>query len=236
VQEVKRVTTALLAAAACYLAVTGSAGAATLGLDVGPAPHYAGWTGPIVLSITPSVDDPPDITYSMYWDGDASSVVLADGSGLCSSNPADTELRCKLDRGAALGVHTLTVKENIGGEIVKSAEISIVSHLSQRVIGVGPTPFYPYRHDGYRDQVNIVFSISKAATAWFQVRNVNGVIIRHSPHRFLPRGRHVMHWGGYNDSGRLVLANHYYWVRVLTTAGSESRIGSWRRVFARRVG
>jgi hypothetical protein len=235
VQAVKRVTTALLAAA-CYLAATGSAGAATLSLSVGPPPHFAGWTGPIVLSITPAVDDPPDVTYSMYWDGDASGVVLDDGSGLCSSKPANTELTCKLDRGAMVGVHTLAVKENIEGTTVTSAEVSIVAHLSQRVVGVGPTPFYPYRHDGFRDRVNIVFSISKAATAWFQVKNPNGMIVRHAPHRFLLRGRHVMRWGGYNDSGRLVLANHYYWVRVLSTSGAESRVGSWRRVFARRVG
>ena len=45
-----------------------------------------------------------------------------------------------------------------------------------------------------------------------------------------------MHWGGFNDSGRLVRANHYYWIRLLTSSGAESRVGDWHRVFARRVG
>jgi hypothetical protein len=227
------VVAALLATAWTLMAV-GSAGAATLDVNTGAPPHYVGWKGPISLSITLDAGDPPDATYSMSWDGDASAIQLADGSGVCASQSGQTTLQCELTRGATAGSHTLRVRSDDTGDTVKEVSVTVVAHLNQRVVSAGPSPFYPYRHDGYRDHVNLVFVVSKSASAWFQVKNSVGKIVRHSPHRVFLGGRHVMHWGGYNDSGRLVNANHYYWIRLLTSAGSESRVGDWHRVYAKR--
>jgi hypothetical protein len=233
-QAAQRVVAALLATA-WLLVAAGSAGAATLDVNTGASPHYAGWKGPITLTIT-LVDDPPDATFTMAWDNDASSIQPAGGSGPCASQSGQTTLQCELTHGATVGTHTLKVRSDATGETVKSVPVTVVAHLTQRVVSAGPSPFYPYRHDGYRDQVNLVFVISKNASAWFQVKNTHGTIVRHSPHRFFTAGRHTLHWAGYNDSGRLVRANRYYWIRLLTSSGSESRVGDWNRVYARRVG
>jgi len=227
---------AALLVTAWLVVAAGSARAATLDVNTGASPHYAGWKEPISLTITLGVGDPPDATFTMAWDNDAASIQPAGGSGQCSSQPGQTNLQCELTQGASAGTHTLKVRRDDTGETVKSVTVTVVAHLNQKVISVGPTPFYPYRHDGFRDQVNLAFSISKNASAWFQVKNSHGKLVRHSPHRFFTAGRHTMHWGGFNDSGRLVRANHYYWIRLLTSSGSESRVGDWHRVFARRVG
>ncbi|MFI5049625.1 MAG: hypothetical protein ACHQEA_07145 [Gaiellales bacterium] len=234
-QAAQRVVAALLTTAWMLVAV-GSAGAATLDVNTGSPPHYAGWKGPISLTITLGADDPPDATFSMAWDNDASSIQPAGGSGPCASQTGQTTLQCELTQGAAVGTHTLKVRSDDTGGTVNSVTVTVVAHLNQRVVSAGPSPFYPYRHDGFRDQVNLVYVISKNASTWFQVKNTQGTIVRHSPHRFFMAGRHTMHWGGDNDSGRLVRANHYYWIRLLTSAGGESRIGDWHRVYARRVG
>jgi hypothetical protein len=233
-QAAQRVVAALLATA-WLLVAAGSAGAATLDVNTGASPHYAGWKGPITLTIT-LVDDPPDATFTMAWDNDASSIQPAGGSGPCASQSGQTTLQCELTHGATVGTHTLKVRSDATGETVKSVPVTVVAHLTQRVVSAGPSPFYPYRHDGYRDQVNLVFVISKNASAGFQVKNTHGTIVRHSPHRFFTAGRHTLHWAGYNDSGRLVRANRYYWIRLLTSSGSESRVGDWNRVYARRIG
>jgi hypothetical protein len=201
-------------------------------VSFGSTKQFAPWTGPITATVVPDAGQDPATTYSIIWDGALSAVERTDGAGQCVTAPGETSLDCRLTAAPAEGNHVMVLQNDLTGDVLDSATISITPHLRQRVINVGPTTFTPFKRDGKRDRVELKFSVNKRAYATYQVKNSSGRVIRHRSWSLVDAGNRLLKWGGKNDSGRMVTPNRNYWLRLITKAHGEKKVGMWFKVKA----
>lgn len=221
-----------VAGVAVLLFVPASGVAATGGLSVGSAKQFVKWTGPIAATIAPDASDDPTATYSILVNGDLSGIERTDGTGPCTAAAGETALDCKLSAPAAAGTYALTLQNDLTGDVLDAATVTVSPHLQQRVLAVAPRKFTPFKRDGNRDKVKLTFAVNKRAYASFQVRNKTGRIVRHSSRVIVEAGNHAFTWGGKSDRGRMVRPNRYYWLRLISTAQGEKFVGNWFKVQA----
>ncbi len=152
----------VVACVLCAVAVAGSASAAVPTLT-GGSPHLAGWNGPISVSVASEPGDDPTDTYTVLWDGAAAPVEPTSGSGTCQTTADQPALSCRLVAAAKAGSHTLAVRDDLAGTLLKSSAITITPHLSSRLVKLAPLTFTPFKLDHVTDKLNMTFILNKVA-------------------------------------------------------------------------
>jgi flagellar hook assembly protein FlgD len=125
---------------------------------------------------------------ALTWDGrNASGSVVADGVYTVRMSPRDQA-------------------GNIGGG--KDVRVGLYTSLSKVV--ASPTVFYPQDDDRLSTYATLSFSLSRAASVTWQIRNASGTVVRtrylEAP---LAAGTYTFKWYGTNDAGTRLPAGSY---------------------------
>ena len=190
-QAAQRVVAALVATA-WLLVAGGSAGAATLDVNIGPAPHYAGWKGPITLTDharrATTRRTPPSA-----WPGTTTPRRSSRPAAPGPARPRSARRPCSAS----------STQRRHGGDA--HAQGAQRRHGRDRQVGDRDGGRAPHPAGGQRRAVTVLSVPARRLPRSGQpgVRDQQerervvpgqehaGTIVRHSPHRFLMAGRHT---------------------------------------------
>jgi len=122
------------------------------------------------------------------------------------------------------GAHVLTVRvTDNSGYTASSTRAFTLDKTPPTLSSVtsGPSPFYPRKRDGYKDNHTVKFRSNEKATAKLVVKNSKGKTIR-TITKSVSTGSSSIKWNGKTTSGKMI-AGKYRWTLYLTDgAGNRS--------------
>jgi hypothetical protein len=129
------------------------------------------------------------------------------------------------------GSHSVqAMAEDLYGRQVYSSTVTFTLDKTVPVItGISdaPDPFYPRKHDGYKDESIIRFRLSKPASAKVTIYSRKGTVVR-TVTASKAAGDSSMKWDGKNNSGVLVAAGTYYYrITATDVAGNAKSSGKY---------
>jgi hypothetical protein len=163
-----------------------------------------------VRDVTISIDS--TVLRTVTTSGDATSVVVA-----VKGTPSNIKN----------GSHTLyaTVHDMLGRAVTVSKAITVdkISPSFSKVTH-GPTPFFPIRHDRYKDTETVSFTLSERSTVKLSIFDSTGAVIR-SFSAVRSAGRSSFVWNGHWSDGKVAAGRYYYQLSAVDGYGNSSSTG-----------
>jgi len=132
------------------------------------------------------------------------------------------------------GAHTLEVRvTDKGGQTTMASRTFTLDRTAPSISGLSgaPSPFYPRKRDGYRDNFKVKFTTSEAGSAKLVVKNSSGKVVR-TISKSVGAGSSEIVWDGKQSDGA-VRSGTFKWTLSVTDAAGNSRTTSSRSVSIR---
>ena len=101
------------------------------------------------------------------------------------------------------GIYTIGMSpRDLAGNVGARKDVAVGVYKSLSKVAASPTVFYPQDGDSLSRYAKLSFSLSKAATVTWQIRNSSGIVVR-TRYRdaALAAGTYTFNWYGTNDAG-----------------------------------
>ncbi|PKQ17394.1 MAG: hypothetical protein CVT67_00905 [Actinobacteria bacterium HGW-Actinobacteria-7] len=129
------------------------------------------------------------------------------------------------------GAHTLEVRAtDLGGQLTVASRDFVLDRTAPTISSVSgaPSPFYPRKRDGYKDNFKVNFKTSEAGTARLVLKNSSGKVVR-TVTKTVGSGSQYIYWTG-KQSDNVVRSGTYKWTLSVTDGAGNKRTTSARTV------
>lgn len=151
-----------------------------------------------------------------------------DGSLVAVDQVAPYEAAVDLSAYAQGTAHTLrVVAQDVGGRTNFMEKTFLIDKTrpALSLTSAGPSPFYPRKRDGYKDNFIARFRSSEPATATLVLKDSKGMVWRTISKR-VPAGASSLSWNGKSDDNTMKSGTFRWSLKLNDTAGNLSAIKS----------
>jgi flagellar hook assembly protein FlgD len=159
-----------------------------------------------------------------------------DGSRLGTVTPSAPQTQFTATKtldlsGFASGTHTLRVTaRDVAGRTVTATRTFVLDKTAPVISSVSgaPSPFFPRKRDGYKDNFKMKFTTSEAGTAKVVIKNSSGKVVR-TLTKSVGAGSQSLLWNGKQTDGAMK-SGTFKWTLTMTDASGNARSVSARSV------
>jgi hypothetical protein len=128
--------------------------------------------------------------------------------------------------GLAAGTHTLKVTaQDVAGRIASTTRTFVLDKTAPAISSLSgaPTPFYPRKRDGYKDNFRVKFRTSEAGTAKLVIKNSKGRVVR-TVTKKVNAGSQFVSWNGKQTDGAVRAGSFRYTLSMSDAAGNTRTV------------
>lgn len=147
------------------------------------------------------------------------------GSQAFSANPQTATSLVSVNLSSlASGSHTLDAEvTDVAGKTASVTRSFILDKVPPTISSVtgAPSPFYPRKRDGYKDNFVVKFKSSEAAKATLTIKDSSGKVWR-TISKPVPAGASSIAWNGKSNSGAMKSGTFKWYIQLADAGGNKS--------------